>query len=100
MREGQPIPLTGKAFHTLRALVERHGELVSKQDLMSEIWPEATVEENNLDRNISMVRKALGDQSFIETIPRVGYRFVAPVSTTTRNPHERTARNPTRQEIR
>src|SRR6201987_6460436 len=80
MRQGQPIPLTGKAFRTLRALVERHGELVSKQDLMNEIWPETTVEENNLDRNISAVRKALGEQagepSFIETVPRVGYRFI------------------------
>jgi len=100
MREGQPIPLTGKAFHTLRALVERHGELVSKQDLMSEIWPETTVEENNLDRNISMVRKALGDQSFIETVPRVGYRFVAPVSKTAPSPADRTTRTATRQEIR
>lgn len=100
MREGQPIPLSGKAFNTLRALVERHGELVSKQDLMSEIWPETSVEENNLDRNISMVRKALGDQSFIETVPRVGYRFVAVVSHTTPSPTDRAARTGTRQEIR
>ena len=100
MREGQAIPLTGKAFNTLRALVERHGELVSKQDLMSEIWPETTVEENNLDRNISMVRKALGDQSFIETVPRVGYRFIAPVSKTAPSPADRTTRTATRQEIR
>jgi len=100
MREGQAIPLTGKAFNTLRALVERHGELVSKQDLMSEIWPETTVEENNLDRNISMVRKALGDQSFIETVPRVGYRFIAPVSKTAPSPTGRATRTATRQEIR
>jgi pimeloyl-ACP methyl ester carboxylesterase len=100
MREGQAIPLTGKAFLTLRALVERHGELVSKQDLMSEIWPETTVEENNLDRNISMVRKALGDQSFIETVPRVGYRFIAPVSKTAPSTADRATRTATRQEIR
>ena len=106
MRAGQPIPLTGKAFHTLRALVERHGELVSKQDLMNEIWPETTVEENNLDRNISAVRKALGEQagepSFIETVPRVGYRFIAPVSTDAprATAYERPANAPTRQEIR
>ncbi len=102
MRAGQPVPLTGKAFNTLRALVERHGELVSKQDLMSEIWPETTVEENNLDRNISAVRKALGEQadepSFIETVPRVGYRFIAPVSTDAA--YERPATTPARQEIR
>lgn len=106
MRSGQPIPLTGKAFSTLRALVERHGELVSKQDLMSEIWPETTVEENNLDRNISAVRKALGEQAgeqaFIETVPRVGYRFIAPVSTDAIRAaaHERPAATPARQEIR
>jgi DNA-binding winged helix-turn-helix (wHTH) protein/pimeloyl-ACP methyl ester carboxylesterase len=106
MRAGQPIPLTGKAFSTLRALVERHGELVSKQDLMSEIWPETTVEENNLDRNISAVRKALGEQAdeplFIETVPRVGYRFIAPVSTDTARAvaYERAGGAPVRQEIR
>jgi DNA-binding winged helix-turn-helix (wHTH) protein len=87
VRDGHRIPLTGKAFSTLRVLVEHHGKLVSKQDLMSAVWPETTVEENNLDRNISALRKALGDQangqSFIETVPRVGYRFVAQVSEST-----------------
>ena len=84
VREGRSIPLTGKAFETLRVLVERHGTLVSKRDLMSAVWPETTVEENNLDRNISTVRKALGEmpsgRQYIETVPRVGYRFVARLS--------------------
>jgi adenylate cyclase len=84
VREGRPVPLTGKAFDTLRVLVERHGTLVSKSDLMSAVWPETAVEENNLDRNISAVRKALGEKStgrqYIETVPRVGYRFIAQVS--------------------
>ncbi len=83
-RDGRSIPLTGKAFDTLRVLVERHGTLVSKHDLMSEVWPETTVEENNLDRNISAVRKALDEKStgrqYIETVPRAGYRFVAPLT--------------------
>ena len=83
LRGGRSIPLTGKAFDTLRVLVERHGTLVSKRDLMNEVWPATTVEENNLDRNISAVRKALGEKStgrqYIETVPRVGYRFVAPL---------------------
>ena len=83
LRDDCSIPLTRKAFNTLLALVERHGTLVSKQELMSAVWPDITVEENNLDRNISTLRKALGDQAdgqpFIETVPRVGYRFVAPV---------------------
>jgi DNA-binding winged helix-turn-helix (wHTH) protein/pimeloyl-ACP methyl ester carboxylesterase len=106
MRAGQAIPLTGKAFRTLSALVERHGELVPKQDLMSMVWPETAVEENNLDRNISLIRKALGDQasgqSFIETVPRVGYRFVAPVTEVApnRSGRERKEELPSRQEIR
>jgi DNA-binding winged helix-turn-helix (wHTH) protein len=83
VREGRSVPLTGKAFDTLCVLLERHGTLVPKQDLMNAIWPETTVEENNLDRNISTLRKALGEQAtgrqYIETVPRIGYRFVAEV---------------------
>ena len=90
LRGDQSVPLTGKAFNTLRVLVERHGTLVSKQDLLSAVWPETTVEENNLDRNISTLRKALGEQTngqpFIETVPRVGYRFVAPVTKSSLEP--------------
>ena len=84
MHKDRPIPLPGKAFDTLSVLLERHGKLVSKQDLMNAVWPESVVEENNLDRNISTLRKALGEQDsgepFIETVPRVGYRFIAPVN--------------------
>ena len=83
-RHGRAIPLAGKALDTLCALLEHHGKLVPKRDLMNAVWPETTVEENNLDRNISAVRKALGKcaagKSFIETVPRVGYRFAAPVT--------------------
>src|SRR5215470_1676562 len=84
VREGRPIALAGKAFETLRVLVERHGTLVSKRELMDAVWGETTVEENNLDRNISLLRKALGEDSserhYIETVPRVGYRFIAATS--------------------
>jgi DNA-binding winged helix-turn-helix (wHTH) protein/pimeloyl-ACP methyl ester carboxylesterase len=108
VRDDQPIPLTGKAFSTLCALVERNGSLISKQDLLSAVWPETTVEENNLDRNISTLRKALGEQSngesFIETVPRVGYRFVAPVSVSPSKSQSAAAapvsETPSRQEIR
>src|SRR5258708_295305 len=101
---GRAISLTGKALNTLLVLVERHGKLVSKQDLMRAVWPETAVEENNLDRNISTLRKALGDQangeSFIETVPRVGYRFVAPVVEST-TPQAKDPEQPlVRQEIR
>jgi pimeloyl-ACP methyl ester carboxylesterase len=68
----------------LCVLVERHGTLISKQELMNEVWPDTSVEENNVDRNISTLRKTLGEQAngqpFIETVPRAGYRFVAPVT--------------------
>jgi DNA-binding winged helix-turn-helix (wHTH) protein len=88
VREGRSVPLTGKAFETLRVLVERHGSVVSKRDLMNAVWPETTVEENNLDRNISALRKALGEKTtgrqYIETVPRVGYRFIASLSETPR----------------
>ena len=108
LRQGARIPLTGKAFQTLCVLVEARGNLVSKQDLMTAVWPETAVEENNLDRNISTLRKALGEQSngrpFIETVPRVGYRFLAPVTDTksTSPPPAPVAEIPssTRQEIR
>ncbi len=108
VRGNHPIPLTGKAFSTLRVLVERHGKLISKQELMAEVWPETTVEENNVDRNISAVRKALGErakgQSFIETVPRVGYRFAAEVTERASSGGQSNAEPeldfPARQEIR
>jgi DNA-binding winged helix-turn-helix (wHTH) protein/pimeloyl-ACP methyl ester carboxylesterase len=75
------IPLRLKVFDTLRVLVENAGRLVTKQELLDTVWPETTVEENNLNHNVSALRKALGDratgQRYIETVPRVGYRFVA-----------------------
>ncbi|MGZ4897882.1 MAG: TPR end-of-group domain-containing protein, partial [Candidatus Angelobacter sp.] len=68
---------------TLCILVERAGRLLTKDDLLRQLWPGTIVEENNLNKNISMLRKALGEcaagQSYIETVPRVGYRFNASV---------------------
>lgn len=106
MRKGHSIPLTGKAFDTLRVLLERQGRLVPKQDLMNAVWPETRVEDNNLDRNISALRKTLGEQEtgepYIETVPRVGYRFIAPVTITAPRLNRRAEdRQPEpRQEIR
>lgn len=80
LRAGQPVHLRGKVFETLAALVTRHGSLVRKDELMRLVWPDAIVEENNLDHSISQLRKALGnDRTYIETVPRQGYRFVAEV---------------------
>jgi pimeloyl-ACP methyl ester carboxylesterase/DNA-binding winged helix-turn-helix (wHTH) protein len=77
------IPLRMKVFDTLRVLVQNAGRLLTKDELLRTIWPDTVVEENNLNHNISVLRKALGEQAtgqaFIETVPRVGYRFVAPV---------------------
>ena len=79
------IPLRLKVFDTLCVLVENAGRLVTKQELLATVWPDTTVEENNLNHNISVLRKALGEkatgQQYIETVPRVGYRFVAAVET-------------------
>jgi DNA-binding winged helix-turn-helix (wHTH) protein/lipopolysaccharide biosynthesis regulator YciM len=78
LREGVPLTITPKVFDTLLALVENSGHMVEKDDLIKRIWPDAIVEEANLTVNISILRKALGEK-YIETVPKHGYRFVAPV---------------------
>ena len=81
LREGQLVPLTPKVFDLLRVLVQSNGRLVEKDELLKEIWPDSFVEEGNLNRNISILRKVLGEDSsgkpYIETVPKRGYRFVA-----------------------
>ena len=82
-RETERLPLSEKAFETLCALVKRGNHLVSKDELLNEIWADAIVEENNLDKNISLLRQVLGERSgkgkFIETVRGHGFRFVAEV---------------------
>ena len=77
------VPMTGKAFDLLAELVQNAGHLVTKDALLQAVWPGLVVEEVNLSVNISAVRKALslapGGGEWIETIPRQGYRFNAPV---------------------
>jgi pimeloyl-ACP methyl ester carboxylesterase/DNA-binding winged helix-turn-helix (wHTH) protein len=84
VRDGMEIPLSYKVFTTLRLLVENAGRLLTRERLVGGIWPDVAVEEGNLNHNISILRKALGEQAtgqtYIETVPRVGYRFVAPVT--------------------
>jgi len=83
LRDGIHIPLQLKAFEILCILVDCAGRLLTKEELLRRVWPEAVVEENNLNKNICMLRKILGEtrkgQSWIETVPRVGYRFVGSV---------------------
>jgi len=86
LREGQPVPLTAKAFDTLLALVENRGRVLEKDELMRLVWPDTIVEESNLSQNVFTLRKVLGEQPhehlYIATVPRRGYQFVAEVRQT------------------
>src|SRR5688500_3555938 len=77
--DGVLLQLTPKAVEVLSVLVERHGQVVEKGDLLNFVWPNAIVEENNLARHVSTLRKALHEQrghhDFISTIPGHGYMF-------------------------
>jgi DNA-binding winged helix-turn-helix (wHTH) protein len=83
LRDGEAVPLAPKAFDMLVVLVQNGGRLLSKDDLMSAIWGDITVEEANLPLYISSIRKALGDSvdkpRYVRTVHRQGYRFIAPV---------------------
>jgi DNA-binding winged helix-turn-helix (wHTH) protein/tetratricopeptide (TPR) repeat protein len=83
LKDGQPISLQPKVFDTLGLLVENAGHVVTKGELMASLWPGTSVEEGNLTKNIWLIRKALGESEgenrYIETVPRAGYRFVAPL---------------------
>jgi DNA-binding winged helix-turn-helix (wHTH) protein/tetratricopeptide (TPR) repeat protein len=83
LRDRQEIALPPKSFEVLRLLVERAGTLVEKDVLMREIWPDTFIEEANLARHVWLLRKALADErapaGYIETVPKRGYRFTAPV---------------------
>jgi DNA-binding winged helix-turn-helix (wHTH) protein len=81
-RRGEPIRLAPKAFDLLLVLIQNQGCLVTKDQLLAEVWPHVYVEEANLSVNIASLRKVLeeGDEQYIETVPKRGYRFVARVS--------------------
>jgi DNA-binding winged helix-turn-helix (wHTH) protein len=79
----KPVRIGSRAFDILAALVERAGEVVSKEELIARAWPQTFVEESNLKIQISALRRALGDgqsgRRYILTVPGRGYNFVAPV---------------------
>ena len=79
-----PVPIGARALDVLGALVERAGDLITRDEIIAAAWPEAVVEDNNLNMQIAALRRALDDgeamPSCIQTIPRRGYRFVAPVT--------------------
>src|SRR5216684_1244966 len=83
LRDGEVVPLRPKVFDILLVLVQNGGHILSKDEVMKLVWPNTAVEEGNLARNISTLRRALGERpresQFIETIPWRGYRFVAKV---------------------
>jgi TolB-like protein len=78
LRDGAPAPLGQRALAVLAALAETPGRTVAKEELLARGWPGAIVEEGNLTVQIAALRKALGDGDWILTVPRVGYRLIAP----------------------
>jgi DNA-binding winged helix-turn-helix (wHTH) protein/tetratricopeptide (TPR) repeat protein len=87
LRNGEPVALTAKAFDVLLTLIRNSGRLVTKQTLLSAVWPDVVVDDSNLTFTVSILRKALGEprtgQRYIETVPKQGYRFVAPLQPAT-----------------
>ena len=83
-RGGETVPLTPKAFDLLAAFVAQPGRLLTKDELLKQVWPDTFVEESNLAYHVFVLRKALGDASvdgpYIETVPKRGYRFTATVA--------------------
>jgi predicted ATPase/DNA-binding winged helix-turn-helix (wHTH) protein len=81
--EGVRQKLTSKAFDMLVVLVENNSRLLAKEELMSQVWPDSFVEDNNLAQCVSLLRRVLGESpsgnKYIETVPRHGYRFTAEV---------------------
>ena len=83
LSEGKRVRLEPKDLELLLVLVEHHGHTVGKEELLEKVWPGTFVEEGNLARHISVLRQVLSQgqkgPQYIETIPKRGYRFVAPV---------------------
>jgi Tol biopolymer transport system component/DNA-binding winged helix-turn-helix (wHTH) protein len=80
LQAGKRVPLVPKAIETLLILVQHSGHVLTKDELIKSVWPDTFVEENNLNQHISALRRALGEDQngdeYIETVPRLGYRFV------------------------
>lgn len=89
LRSGKRVTLSPRLFALLTELVKNAGHLLDKETLMNEVWSDSVVEEGNLNRTISNLRKVLGEKPneniYIETIPRVGYRFIAPIEVVSRD---------------
>jgi len=92
IREGELLSLTPRAFETLITLVERNGHVVRKEELLEKVWKDAFVEEAVVAQNVFALRQVLACDSdgrkYIETVPKLGYRFVAPVQHVSRDRSE------------
>jgi predicted ATPase/DNA-binding winged helix-turn-helix (wHTH) protein len=90
LEHGKPVHLGNRALEILIALVERHGELMRKSELMARVWPDTFVEESNLKVQVAGLRRVLGDSRgsnrYLATISGRGYRFVAPITRTDERP--------------
>jgi DNA-binding winged helix-turn-helix (wHTH) protein/TolB-like protein/Flp pilus assembly protein TadD len=97
LKNQQPVALPPKAFEILTLLVRKPGRLIEKDELLKEVWPDSFVEEGSLSRNIYLLRKALGEgaeeSTYIETVPRHGYRFIAEVNEIFNNGNALAAQN-------
>lgn len=78
--DGKPILLGGRAFEVLATLIKAKGRVVGKDELLSQVWAGTVVEDNNLQVQVSLLRKAFGDRGLIQTVPRRGYRLAAEIS--------------------
>ena len=91
LRSGELVPLAPKTLDLLVALLEKGGALISKEELVSAVWPDTFVEESNLTHHVSLLRKTLGNvengQPYIETISKRGYRFAGTVRKVAGNGH-------------
>ncbi|MGE3276597.1 MAG: response regulator [Vicinamibacterales bacterium] len=79
-RDGVPVPLSPRPFDLLVALTARPGRLVTRDELLAEVWKDTAVEASSLNAAMSLLRQALGDDARIETVPGRGYRFQTPVT--------------------
>src|SRR5881398_809277 len=80
LADGRPIELGGRAFDTLMALLDARGTVLGKDELMSRVWPDRVVEENNLQAQISALRKVFGAQrDLIRTVAGRGYQFTGEI---------------------
>lgn len=84
-RGGEPVQIFPKALEVLFLLVEKKGEIVSREELLESAWRDTFVEEANINYTVSLLRKTLGNKNYIQTVPKRGYRFSAEVREVSEN---------------